>query len=142
MTTHASAACCSRPTAIATDYKPTGQYQTVGTTNYYITGPSGAKKAIFFMYDVFGFTPQTLQGADILAGKGKEPYLVMIPDLFDGQPAQAGWFARDTEEKKAKIAEFMGRLNAEAHVNSVLQCAGEVKGKYDAVETWGAIGCK
>lgn len=28
-----------------------------------VTGPKSAKTAIVFIYDVFGYTPQTIQGA-------------------------------------------------------------------------------
>ena len=143
MTTHSSAACCSRPTATPTNYEPKGQYQTVANTKCYVTGPSTAKKAIFLMYDIFGYTSQTLQGADILASHGKEPYLVVMPDLLDGEYAQPAWFAApDAEENKAKIGAFLGRVrDVGAHVKRVLDLATPVKEEYPGVEKWGSIGC-
>lgn len=41
--------------------------------------------------DIFGFFEQTLQGADILASHGKEKYRVLIPDWFEGSPADISW---------------------------------------------------
>lgn len=38
----------------------------------YRTGPEHAKDAILVVYDIFGFFPQTIQGADILAHADKE----------------------------------------------------------------------
>ena len=55
----------------------------------YVTGPSTATKAIFVIYDIFGFFPQTLQGADILAYSDKEnQYQVFIPGELEGQYAR------------------------------------------------------
>jgi hypothetical protein len=57
-----------------------------------VTGPSTASSAILFIYDIFGYFPQTLQGADILATSDKDhQYLVVIPDFFDGTPADIAW---------------------------------------------------
>ena len=56
-----------------------------GTTD--VTGPSSATKAILFVYDIFGYFPQTLQGADILATSDKEnKYQIFMPDFFEGKP--------------------------------------------------------
>jgi len=41
--------------------------------------------------DIFGFFPQTLQGADILALSGPQRYRVFMPDFFDGEPAPIEW---------------------------------------------------
>ena len=144
MTTHTSKACCERPVAVAANYTPSGKYEEIASTKFYITGSSTAKKAIFFMYDVFGYTPQTLQGADILATKGLEPYLVIIPDLLDGKPAQPAWFMDpEAEENKAPMAKFMARLqDGEGHVKRVLDLAGAAREKYPSAEKWGAIGCE
>jgi dienelactone hydrolase len=48
------------------------------------------KKAILVIYDIFGFFPQTIQGADILAASGD--YQVFMPDFFEGQPADIAWY--------------------------------------------------
>jgi hypothetical protein len=57
-----------------------------------VTGPSDAKKAILYIYDIFGYYPQTLQGADILSTSGKDDgYKVFIPDWFEGKYADISW---------------------------------------------------
>jgi hypothetical protein len=67
---------------LRTDYLPTD-----------VTGSASAKKAIFVIYDVFGFFEQTIQGADILAQGAKgEGYQVFMPDFFDGNPADIAWY--------------------------------------------------
>jgi dienelactone hydrolase len=141
MSTHTSKACCERPAAVTENYTPQGTYQTVGNTKCYITGPKDAYKAIYFIYDVFGFTNPSLQGADILASQGKEPYLVIMPDLFDGKPVQPEWFA-DREAHKDKISAFMSKLqDPEPHVKQVLDILVAAKEEFKDVQSWGAIGC-
>ena len=56
-----------------------------------VTGPVSAKKAILVIYDIFGFFPQTIQGADVLAAS--QEYQVFMPDFFEGEPADIAWFA-------------------------------------------------
>lgn len=57
--------------------------------------------------DIFGFFPQTLQGADILATADKErKYRVYMPDLFEGQPADISWYPPTTNEHKQKLGNF------------------------------------
>jgi dienelactone hydrolase len=144
MTTHTSKACCERPAAISEGYNPKGAYHTIANTKCYITGPKVSRKAIYVIYDVFGYTSPTLQGADILAAKGKEPYLVIVPDVFDGNPVQLEWFAdRDKPEHQQKIGEYMSRLqDPKPHVQRVLEILEAAKGEFTSVERWGTIGCK
>lgn len=60
------------------------------------------------IYDIFGFFPQTLQGADILAHGDKEHhYQVFIPDFFDGKPADISWYPPDTKEKGEKLGQYV-----------------------------------
>jgi hypothetical protein len=52
-----------------------------------VTGPSDTSKAILYIMDIFGFFPQSIQGADILATSDKHrQYQVFMPDFFDGKP--------------------------------------------------------
>jgi len=58
-----------------------------------VTGPASAKNAILVVYDIFGYFPQTLQGADILATSDeKHSYQVFMPDFFEGEPADIAWY--------------------------------------------------
>lgn len=58
-----------------------------------MSGPANASKALFFVFDIFGYFPQSLQGADILATSDKDHnYQVFMPDFFDGKPADISWY--------------------------------------------------
>merc|ERR1712187_847065 len=72
----------------------------------YVTGPESASKAILIIYDIFGFFPQTIQGADILANSNEQKYRVFMPDFFEGQPADITWFPPQTDEHKQKLGNF------------------------------------
>lgn len=75
-----SHACCTVPAVVDHDYKEKGEFVTIAGMKTYATGPSDASKAILVVYDIFGFFPQTLQGADILAyGDKEQNYRVYIP---------------------------------------------------------------
>ena len=77
-----SHACCTVP-AVQHDYKEKGEYITVDGMKTYATGSTSATSAILVVYDIFGFFPQTLQGADILATGDKEKqYQVFMPGAF------------------------------------------------------------
>jgi hypothetical protein len=77
------------------------------------TGDKSATHGIFVVYDIFGFFPQTLQGADILAnGDHERPYRVFMPDLFEGQPADISWYPPDTKEKGEKLGKFFSTVAA------------------------------
>ncbi len=50
-----------------------------------VTGPESAKLAILVIYDIFGYFPQTIQGADILSTSDEaHQYQVFMPDFFEG----------------------------------------------------------
>jgi hypothetical protein len=57
-----------------------------------VTGPSTAMNGILIIYDVFGYYPQILQGADILATFDEEhQYQVFVPDILDDTFANIDW---------------------------------------------------
>jgi len=102
-----SHACCTVPPVVSDGYKEKGEYITVDGMKTYATGSSGAKSGILVVYDIFGFFPQTLQGADILAyGDKEKQYQVFMPDFFEGSPADISWYPPDTEEKGKKLGAF------------------------------------
>ncbi|KAK0282259.1 hypothetical protein LTR35_000666 [Friedmanniomyces endolithicus] len=128
MTSTQSKACCTVPPVVAEGYKEKGEYLTIEGMKTYATqvsprsptpptppsipvstnsGPKTAKSAILNVYDIFGFFPQTLQGADILAHADAEhQYQVFMPDFFDGKPADISWYPPDNEEKGKKLGEY------------------------------------
>ncbi|KAK1824784.1 hypothetical protein LTR12_000841 [Friedmanniomyces endolithicus] len=113
MTSTQSKACCTVPPVVAEGYEEKGEYLTIEGMKTYATqipgksGPKTAKSAILNVYDIFGFFPQTLQGADILAHADAEhQYQVFMPDFFDGKPADISWYPPDNEEKGKKLGEY------------------------------------
>jgi len=102
-----SKACCSIPPVVSQGYQAKGEYKTIGGLKTYVTGPADATHAILVIYDIFGFFPQTLQGADILATSDKDrKYRVFIPDFFEGEPADISWYPPQTEDAKQKLGNF------------------------------------
>jgi len=101
-----SKACCSIPPVVSKGYQPKGAYQTINGLKTYVTGPETATKAIFVVYDIFGFFDQTIQGADILANSAEQKYRVFMPDFFEGSPADISWYPPTTEEHKKLLGEF------------------------------------
>jgi hypothetical protein len=75
-----SKACCTVPPVVTEGYKEKGEWITINGMKTYATGPKDAKSALLVVYDIFGFFPQTLQGADILAHSDKDhQYQVFMP---------------------------------------------------------------
>lgn len=97
MSAHQSPACCSVPPVITDEYKGKGEYKTINGLKTYVTGPADAKSAVLYIYDIFGYFPQTIQGADILSSGDKENnHLVLMPDWFQGKPYSKADFPPDT----------------------------------------------
>ncbi|KAI9778020.1 MAG: hypothetical protein M1839_008425 [Geoglossum umbratile] len=99
-----SKACCTIPPIVASGYVPKGQYQTISGLKTYCTSAANPRGSILFIFDIFGYFPQTLQGADILAHSGN--MAVYMPDWFDDQPADLSWYPADNAEKGAALKRF------------------------------------
>lgn len=100
---------------------------------------------MLLIYDIFGFAPQTLQGADILAhgstNSGKS-FAVFVPDFMGGATAEPAWFSvAGGEDAQKKIGEFFGPggpANVPATIEKVVSA---VKGiKESGVERIGVMG--
>jgi dienelactone hydrolase len=106
------------------------------------TGPSTAKTAIFIVYDIFGFSPQGLQGADILAHADDDhhQYQVFIPDLFFGQPFSKADFPPDTEEKKKKLGDFFGGPADPGATSKKLPAIVDQLTQLSGAQKWGVLG--
>jgi len=91
--------------------------------------------------DIFGFSSQVLQGADILAySDPNNTYVVLYLDFFDGSPAEASWFAPDSKDGQAKIGGFFSTTAAPpAALARVPPFIAEVTAKH-GIEAWGALG--
>lgn len=138
----ASAACCSIPPIIANNYHPKGTYQTISGLKTYVTGPDDAAHGILMISDVFGFFPQTLQGADILAHADNEkPYRVFMPDWFDGEPMPIEWYPPDTEDKKKNLEHFFQTKAApQTTVEKIPSVMTALRAVAPTVKTWGILG--
>ncbi|KAG8905803.1 hypothetical protein FRB99_008228 [Tulasnella sp. 403] len=100
-----SSACCSIPPVVAENYEAKGTYKPFGGLDKaYITGPEGTGKALVVIFDIFGYFPQTLQGADILAETVQAR--VVMPDFFRDEPMDIALYPPKTDEAKAAIAKF------------------------------------
>ncbi|KAL4913070.1 Alpha/Beta hydrolase protein [Aspergillus aurantiobrunneus] len=113
-----SKACCSIPPIVPRGYHPKGEFKDINGLKTYVTGPENATKALLVIYDIFGFFPQTLQGADILSTSSSQKYRVFIPDFFEGHPADISWFPPKTDDDKAKLSHFFQTRAAPPHTLS------------------------
>jgi len=142
MTSTQSHACCTVPPVVSEGYKPKGDYITVDGMKTYATGPSNAKSALIVVYDIFGFFPQTLQGADILAHADKEhQYQVFMPDFFDGKPADISWYPPDNEEKGKKLGEFFKTAAAPPKtLERIPKVLKQIESERSSIKEWGVVG--
>ncbi|KAI1353034.1 Alpha/Beta hydrolase protein [Xylaria sp. FL0043] len=136
-----SDACCRIPPVVVEGYEPKGRYIDAGGIKTYVTGPSDANKAILAVYDIFGFYPQILQGADILAtGDTEQSYQIFMPDFFNGNPAKMEWYPPVTDEQKALIGEWFNGALWSIHqpkIPGILQAAEKVNPN---IKSWGIMG--
>jgi len=136
-----SQACCNTPAVVSKGYSPKGDYIEVDGLKTYATGPATAKQGILVIYDIFGFFPQTLQGADILAYTDKDrPYQVFMPDFFEGKPADISWYPPDNKEKEEKLNTFFKTAAAPpktlSRIPKIIEALSTTKG----VEKWAILG--
>ena len=107
-----------------------------------VVGDKDAKFGLLFIFDIFGYFPQTLQGADILAYGNKErSYQVFMPDFFEGKPADSSWYPPDNEDKKKKLGEFFaGPAAGKKTAPRIPMLVNILKEKYSNITTWGIVG--
>jgi len=137
-----SAACCSIPPIQAENYDAKGKYETINGLKTYVTGPSSAKKALLFIYDIFAYFPQTLQGADILStSDSHNQYRVFMPDWFEGNPAHISWYPPDTKEKGEQLGAFFQNQGAPPKTAAkVPDMVKAIEKQYPDIESWGIVG--
>jgi dienelactone hydrolase len=106
-----------------------------------VTGPSNAESAILVIYDIFGFFPQIIQGADILAYSDEaHPKQVFMPAFFGDNPADISWYPPDTDEKGKKLGAWFETAAPPKHlpkVPSILEAAEKLNSN---IKSWGVIG--
>jgi len=135
----ASEACC-KLAPVAHDYSPQGKYETIAGCNTYVTGSETASKGIIDIFDIFGLAPQTIQGADRLAAHTGA--VVLVPDLFYGEPMSKDLAPADTDEKKQKMGAFIsGPADLKKNLAKLIEIRKAVADKYPAAEGhWGVFG--
>ncbi|KAI0549460.1 Alpha/Beta hydrolase protein [Xylaria curta] len=132
-----SEACCRVPPVVGEGYEPKGRYIELDGLKTYVTGPTDADKAILVAYDIFGFFPQTLQGADILATGDAQ---VFMPDFFNGNPAKMEWYPPVSDEQKAIMGEWFKTAQWSIHkpkLPGILQAAAKTNPN---IKAWGVVG--
>ncbi|PFH54747.1 hypothetical protein AMATHDRAFT_135249 [Amanita thiersii Skay4041] len=120
-------ACCTIP-PVHSNYTPKGAYKPFGQFNrVYVTGPDSSENAIVCIYDIFGFFPQTQQGADIIASTLKTT--VYMPDFFEPDPPfPAENFPPKSDKDKAELQAFFGTTaNPSAAVTKLTAFARDLK---------------
>ncbi|OLN96549.1 putative AIM2 family protein C30D10.14 [Colletotrichum chlorophyti] len=133
-------ACCNIPPVVSKGYEAKGSYEEIGGYKTYVTGPADAKKAIIVIYDIFGYFPQTLQGADILSTSDTQKYRVFIPDWFVGEPAPIEWFPPNTEEKQKNLGGFFQKFPPPKIAGLVPDYVKAVQSQYSSLESFGVLG--
>ncbi|KAJ7293185.1 hypothetical protein C8J57DRAFT_1429069 [Mycena rebaudengoi] len=113
-----NAACCTIP-PVHSSYTPKGTFKSVGDfTKVYVTG-GPSQTAIVCVYDIFGYFPQTQQGADIIASTLNTT--VYMPDFFEpNDPFPVENFPPTTDEGKRALQDFFaGTANPSAAVKKL-----------------------
>lgn len=107
--------CCAIP-PVQSDYKPKGEIVQMGSyTDVYTVGDKSATTAVVAIFDIFGFWPQTQQGADILAET--LGYRIVMPDVFFGKPFPLEYYPPKNDENKKLLGEF---FQTSAGIDNVL----------------------
>lgn len=110
-----------------------------GQKNSDVAGNTSSKTGIVVIYDIFGFYPQTLQGADLLAAQTGA--VTFVPDVLENEYALQAWFPPDNEEKRNNLTTFFKETAAPPVVlPKVNAWIAEAKAKYPSVEKWGILG--
>ncbi|KAI6089123.1 alpha/beta-hydrolase [Hypoxylon rubiginosum] len=136
-----SEACCNIPPVVSKGYSAKGTYEDLGGFKSYVTGPKDATKGIISIFDIFGFYPQTLQGADILAtADHSQKYKIFMPDWFAGEPCPIELFPPDTEEKQKSLGAFFQKNPPPSVAAKVPGYVEAVSAKYPEIKSWAIIG--
>ncbi|WWC69010.1 uncharacterized protein I206_102946 [Kwoniella pini CBS 10737] len=124
--------CCKLP-PVQAEYSPKGSYSTINGLKTYSVGPEDAKVAVVIVYDVFGYSPQILQGADLIASQG---YKVLMPDFLIGDYVTPDLFAPGNEEKKtAWFSKFPGGIQTQ--LEPVSKYVQSLKSNHSKIATVG-----
>lgn len=92
------------------------------------------------IYDIFGYFPQTLQGADILSTSDKDhSYQVFMPDFFEGEPCDIAWYPPVTDEQKAHLRSWFSTRGPNLGVSKIPKILADIEVEYGK-KTWATLG--
>ncbi|KAI1437832.1 alpha/beta-hydrolase [Xylaria sp. CBS 124048] len=135
-----SEACCNIP-PIVSNYTAKGSYEEVGGYKSYVAGPASATKGVVVVYDIFGYYPQTLQGADIMATSDHATnYKILMPDWFKGNPCPLEWFPPTTEEKQKLLGGFFANNSPAGVAEQLPAYVKAAQAKFPEVKDWAVLG--
>lgn len=106
-----------------------------------MTGSPSARKAIVHVYDLFGYCPQTFQGADMLATQGSEHYLVFVPDFVGSdKTARHEWFLPGADQKP--LHDLLAVVTSKQMMADIRTTVAALRsdGKYGHVQRWAGVG--
>lgn len=104
-----------------------------------ITGRMDATAGVVDVYDVFGMSDYTKQGADLVAEALDA--VVVIPDFLKGTYAKSEWFPLDTEEKRGQFFGFLkGYAFPYKYTSALMESMEEYKSRFPSVTKWGSFG--
>ncbi|QKX58232.1 uncharacterized protein TRUGW13939_05353 [Talaromyces rugulosus] len=139
-----SKSCCETPVpGTVAAYQEKGEWIEIDGRKTYISGSKTATRAVLYVFDIFGFSPQTLRGADILADRlsASSPALVIVPDWFDGFVAQKAWVPPVTPEQQEKLGGFIqNKASPGLVVPRVLELSKSLNKTFPTVEKLGIFG--
>jgi len=132
-------ACKTIPPVVSEGYQEKGSYSQLGGLKTYVTGEPSSKTGVLVVYDIFGYYPQTIQGADIISAAH---HLVAMPDFFEGSPMPMSYFPPDTEERKKNMGEFFSTkaMPPQGHMEKAHKVLADLQEKYPSVQKWAVIG--
>ncbi|CRG83121.1 putative AIM2 family protein C30D10,14 [Talaromyces islandicus] len=124
-----STACCQRTPIGASEPVPVHKIAGLDT---YVAGNISSKNGVIVVYDIFGFYPQTLKGADRLAEQLNA--VALVPDYLEGVYADHSWTPPD------RAAFFVNNAAPPKVIPKVQATIAEAKTKFPSVEKWAILG--
>jgi dienelactone hydrolase len=104
-----------------------------------VTGNVNAGIGLVDIYDIFGMSDQTIQGADLLAARLNA--VVLVPDFFEGDALSHDFVPPDTEEKQKVIGEFLAhKANISRNQSVLVNAVSQYRTRFPSVRKWGAFG--
>ncbi|KAK3365250.1 hypothetical protein B0T24DRAFT_429785 [Lasiosphaeria ovina] len=136
-----SEACCNIPPVVSSGYSAKGSYEELGGFKTYVTGPGDATKGIIYIYDIFGYFDQTLQGADILATSDHHnQHKVFIPDWFKGEPCPIEWYPPNTPEKQKNLGNFFAKNSPPSVASKLPDYVKALSAENPSIKSWAVLG--